>query len=540
MGALLSSALDLASRSFSERKPLESCWQDIAEHFYPDRAEFSASRITPNYSEHLTTSTPVIIATEFANVLEYMLRPFGVQWFSLTSGTEADNSVDGKQYLDNVNAAMRAAMYDPKSGFKRAAKLTDHDLARFGQGVLQVTLNMDGDGLLFRNWHLKDVSWIDDEEGRVCGVFRKWSPKVRYLKSKFKDLHKNVRECRDDNTTVQCYHVEIRSDYVGEESRDGYLSLYIDADNGHIMERVETYQLSYVVPRWALTTASQYAVSPAIIAALPDARLIQAVTLALLESGEKAVNPPLLYQEGAIRGDLALFAGGATPVDMQEMRSVGDAIHSIQIDKSGIGHGMAMREDVSASLRAAFMLNKLDLPPAIGSGGMTATEVMQRVQQYVRDATPLFDPLEDEYNGQLCEKVFAIMQRAGAFGGTDNIPESLQGKDVTFRFTSPLTETLDQRKGALFQQAMGLVAQVAEADPEAVASINFRKARTEALLSLGTPADWLRTDEEIEEMAKAQQQAQQQQQFVQQVMQGAEAAQAVGNAGEALQRLGVQ
>jgi hypothetical protein len=44
----------------------------------------------------------------------------------------------------------------------------------------------------------------------------------------------------------------------------------------------------YRIPRWQTVSGSQYSYSPATVAALPDARLIQAMTFTLLEAGEKA------------------------------------------------------------------------------------------------------------------------------------------------------------------------------------------------------------------------------------------------------------
>jgi hypothetical protein len=44
-----------------------------------------------------------------------------------------------------------------------------------------------------------------------------------------------------------------------------------------------------------------YAYSPATVVALPDARLLQQMTLTLLEAGQKAVDPPLKATSEAIR-----------------------------------------------------------------------------------------------------------------------------------------------------------------------------------------------------------------------------------------------
>jgi hypothetical protein len=62
-------------------------------------------------------------------------------------------------------------------------------------------------------------------------------------------------------------------------------------------------------------SGSAYAYSPATVVALPDARLLQQITLTLLEAGQKAVDPPWKATSEAIQGGVNSFAGGITWVD---------------------------------------------------------------------------------------------------------------------------------------------------------------------------------------------------------------------------------
>ena len=62
-----------------------------------------------------------------------------------------------------------------------------------------------------------------------------------------------------------------------------------------------------------------------------------------------------------------------------------------------------------------------------------------------------------------------------------------------------------------------------------------KEALRDGLNGLGTPANWINTDEEIDAAQKAQQQAQQQQQLLGMMTQGAEAAAKIGQTSEALQ-----
>ncbi|MTV47254.1 portal protein, partial [Streptococcus pneumoniae] len=80
---------------------------------------------------------------------------------------------------------------------------------------------------------------------------------------------------------------------------------------------------------------SQYAHSPAVVAALPDARLLQQITAVILEAGEKAITPPMVGVQEAIRGDVAVYAGGITWVDAEYDERLGEVLRPMTSDKSG-------------------------------------------------------------------------------------------------------------------------------------------------------------------------------------------------------------
>ena len=62
--------------------------------------------------------------------------------------------------------------------------------------------------------------------------------------------------------------------------------VYLDVANNHIMREHGTFSHGITLPRLQTVSGSQYAYSPCTVAGLPDARLLQAMTLTLLEAGE--------------------------------------------------------------------------------------------------------------------------------------------------------------------------------------------------------------------------------------------------------------
>lgn len=524
---------------FEKRTSILSLWQEIADNFYPERADFTVVRnIGSEFADHLMTSYPIMARRDLGNSFASMLRRDN--WFSLRAEEESREDNSAKRWMEWAAGVQRRAMYDRRSKFVRATKEGDHDFAAFGQCVISVELNRDADGILYRCWHLRDVAWAEDSEGDIGEVHRKWKPSVRTLASIFgeKNLSQAAKEklAKDPHAEINCRHVIIPAEHyeapAGKQWRTPYVSVYMDADNNHILEEVGVFNKMYVIPRWQTVSGSQYAYSPTTVAALPDARLIQSMTRVLLEAGEKATNPPMLAVQEAIRSDISIYAGGITWVDSEYDERLGEVLRPLTQDKNGIPLGMEMQQDTRSMIAEAFYLNKLTLP--MNAGDMTATEVSQRVQEYIRQALPIFQPMEYEYNGGLCEATFDILMRNGAFGSPEDIPDSLRGADVQFKFTSPLQEAVDREKGQRFNEAAEFLAQAAQIDPNAPANVDINIALRDVLDGIGVPAKWVRTEEQVAQLAQQMQQAQQAQQMAAQVEQAAQVGEQAGRAGVAL------
>ena len=481
------------------------------------------------FASNLVTSYPILARRDLGNSFGGMLRPSAKEWFHIGTNQPKREDTEAKQWLESTAGFMRRVMYDRRSQFSRATKEGDHDFAAFGQCVISVELNKALDGLLYRCWHLRDCAWVEDGEGRVGELHRRWKPTVTELRTLFPGkVHDKVDKLYEKNPFAEvnvrhvCMPIE---DYEGlpgaKKLRSPYVSVYMDCDHDHIMEEVGSGNSVYVVPRWQTVSGSQYAHSPATVAALPDGRLIQAISAVLLEAGEKAVTPPMIAVREAIRADLAVYAGGVTWVDAEYDERLGEVLRPLTQDKSGVGFGMDFVQDLRQQLADAFYLSKLNLPPAQGPD-MTAYEVGQRVQEFIRNALPLFEPLEADYNGQLCELTLDILLRnVPEIRGS--VPRSIQGMEIQFTFESPLRDALEKMKLGKFMEAQQVLATAAQLDPSVVHLIDGRKA-TRDVLGAVAPADWMRTEVEVEERLMVEQQAMEQQQQMAAMQQGAETA----------------
>ena len=433
---------------------------------------------------------------------------------------------------------MNHVMRQRATGFEEATKAADHDFVTFGNCVIQVAMNRKRDNLYYACWHLRDCAWHDNEAGMVDTFYRKWQANAidlvrmfpKTVSSKVRDLAKEdpyrkvlVWHCilPTDAYEIQCGEYELAK-------QAPWVSIFVDVDHEAILEEVPIRTHQYVVARWRKISGSPYATSPAVTAGISDARTLQEMTDTLLEAGEKATSPPMLAVQGALRSDIDITAAGVTWVDREYDERLGEVLRPLSQDTRGIPLGLEMQRETKADLETAFYINKLNLPPQ--QPGTTAYEIAERVQEYVRQALPLFAPVEVEYNTPLCELTFDNMLIEGGFGPLEEIPESLRGSSVKFTFESPLHDALEKALSQRFLESTSMMASAAAGDPSVVHLVDVKKAVREAMLGMGVPAGWLRSEYEVAQLTAADAQRAQIAELLGQMQQGADIAKTIGTA----------
>lgn len=508
--------IESGDRLFSARSGLVTHWQDIAENFYPERADFTFSRwIGQDYAANLMTSYPVLARRTLGDQFASMLRPRSKPWYKMKPEDDRlDDNRNANAWLEAKTLTMRRVMYAPQARFLRATKEGDHDYAAFGQCVITVELAKSREDLIYRTWHLRDVVWAENAEGNIDTIHRKWKLAARGVKALWPETcGPTVNQLceREGHKEINLRHIIVPSSEYEHSSgkkrsdRLPVMSIYVDADNDHILEETALHDHPYVIPRWQTVSGSQYAHSPATVVALPDSRLLQRMTLTLLEAGEKAVNPPMVATKEVIRSDIQVYAGGVTMVDMDYDERLGEALRVLDTGaRGGLAFGADIAGKYEALIKEAFYLDKINLPPVTG-GDMTATEVRARIEEYIRAALPLFEPVETDYSAPLCEKTFDLCLRNGAFGPITEMPRELGGMEIKFQFESPISQSAEREKVAQFRETAALLKEAAEMDPTLLAEFDVRTAFRDAVSGVGGPSKWLLPEEEAAKARAAEQ-----------------------------------
>jgi len=537
-------ALRFALKARSSRQNWDTLFERLALMFLPNRSGFTSERTDgEDLEDHLNSSAPALARRGLASAVSTMLRPAGRHWFRGSvkfHALNADASV--RLWLDQVTQIMFDAMYDPRARMEPNLAMCDDDLVTFGNGCVRMGWDIRGSHLRFRTRSMTNTYYVVDASGQVVGLitFEMWTlrqlierfGKDKLTKQMKRDLDQSNRENGMDKEYELVHIVVPVSDAkaMGMTVRKPWSSLWMSVTCKESLEAKGFDYFPYLTPRWDLSTGETYGRSPAMVA-LKDAQLLQAMTETVIDAGEKALNPPTWGYGDAISGLLDLSAGGFTPVEASFPGNQAP-INPIQL-------GTLPREIfefisvVEERIYSAFYRDILELPSARDKD-LTATEINARLDQYMRQAAPVFSRIEHSYNAPLVETVYKILEMNGQLPQKPDMiqmAEEYSGEDaIEFEYESPIKTARDKAEAMkIFEGMQMLAGGAATMGEQAVMAVaeNFNPdafARGVGGMKLDLP-EWLFTP--MEEMIAMRQQrmqaaeAQMQADMIQKVAPGA-------------------
>jgi hypothetical protein len=498
---------------FVEKDSFNALFQAQAEIFYPERADFFGDRAYGDERyDGIFTSVPQRMRRDMANNLGAMLRPRGKEWFKCVVRPERLMEPKlHKQWLEKTTRTQRNIVYAPPANFTRAMAESDNDYACFGNAVIRHTYNQDRSGLLFSCAHLKDCAWSENHEGVVDELHERMNLTLKQAASLFgKDnLPKEWRDKCDDHPeqkvkVQRCVApLELYEYEKGEKPRKNakYLSIYmaceVDEKEAGLGEGYFNW-FPYLVRRWMTVSGEPYGRSPCAGVALADARTLNVAQQALLKSVEWRVDPPKVAAHDAIVGEINLRAGAITYYSPEAMGDTGNRKVIENLESGDPRFGIDLTDRLAMTLGRAFFQDLMKLPEKT----MTAYEAGKWIEEYVRSAAPVFEPMEAE-NATLMDGVFERAMEKGAF---DEAPEGLQGAEVNFEFETPLSDAYRDLKA---QQASQLVTDMTlqvEIAPDSIDNVDWDEVTRGRMQNL--PTDWARDPELVKQMRDTRAEAQ--------------------------------
>lgn len=462
-------------KSSSERTNCESHWQDIAEICSPRKLNFVGTR-TPGEKRmnKIYDSTGVQAVEMLAAGLHGMATNPASKWFSLrmvgerTQDPETGEYIDlndipeVQQYLSDVEEIMWARVYAPGTNFTTALHEVYLDLAAFGTGILFVGQQRTG-GLLFECRPLAECLVAEGYDGKVDTVFRKFTLTVRQMIQLSNEMGWRPSEDTMDKYRDQKYDetVEVVHAVYPREERDPsakntknmeWASCYFEREAMHELEETGFEEFPYQVARWSKYAPEVYGRGPG-MTALPDLKMLQAMTLTKIKLAQKNADPPLWLKDDGMVGPTRTIPGG-----INYWR--GNPNDGVMLQPTSLQGWQYLVQDIEMLKEQIRRTFYADLMRMAERPNMTATEVVQRTSEMMRLFGPLIGRLESEMLGPLIERVFGILSRETDDAGKPLLPtppDFLGGKDFTVEFVSPVATAQKQAQAESILQVMNLV-----------------------------------------------------------------------------------
>lgn len=494
----------------ADRTVWESHWQEIAELTRPMRAEFTGRQVPGSKrTSKIYDGTAGMAADNLASGLWGMATNGGTEWFKLRHQIDQLNEAgDVAVWLDDCTSRMRDALNAEGQQFYGQADEFIADLVCFGTGVFYSEEQQGRGRMRYQCRHLAECYIAENENEVVDTLYRRFEWTARQAARKWPGKVSRAIEqaaMKEPERKFPFLHcVMPRDDYDPRRSLSlrgkRFASYYVEIEGKAILSEGGYYEFPYQVARWSKASRGLYGDSPAMLA-LPDVKMINAMSKATIVGAQKRVDPALLApDEGVIRGIRTApgqIVYGA--VDQQGRQLV----HPLQTG-ADVNLGLELEEQRRTAIREAFFFSLMMMA---GPPYRTATEVLIQQEEKMRVMGPQLARLQTEFLDPFIARLFQVMFRAGAFAPPPEILAQYPG--LSAEYVSPLARAQKAQRGAATVRALQAIQPIAAVDPSAMDNIDVDATVRDLADAFGMPAKNLRDPREVAQV-RAQRQQQQQ------------------------------
>ena len=547
--ALVQDLLDRLKQLQSDRQPWEAHWYDVARYALPDAERFDGmfaakdkhSAIDSVVSEPIASRrtreiydmTSLWAIDRGASGTLSLVMPQHGTWHDLEADDPfaPDPNDEDKRWYEQVRDYLFTTRANPKSGFWTANKASVRATWAFGTGVFYTEESSRGvdSPISYRYVPLSECHLGCDFEGNVNTNFRLFGRSAKQcvgrwpgkMSGKVQKMAEDPKQCDKIVTILHAvYPRNGETGGYGNTNRDSrFSSCYVEVDEKHLIGESGFYEFPYVVYHWQRNNPGPYSEGP-ISLALADIKMLNLMSKNEAIATQQWVRPPMAsHDDGMPRVNLNSGAVNPGYVNAQGQLLVQPIISAQRPD-----FAQAILEAKRNQIKGMLYL---DLWQVLVSErpGETATAAMIRAQEKTELLGPVGSSLQHGLSF-LVDREIAILVRRGAFepGAKLAAPESIQGRGISPRFTSPIDRGRRLSEYQAMQEIAVFAGELAKAGKvEALEKLDAAEMIDQAQEILGAPRSIIVSDDVLE-------QRQQQRQMAEMTARGTEATRAAGEA----------
>ncbi len=505
----------------SERQNYNVFWQDVAKYIVPRKAYITRTR-TPgakyDYDIYDTTAmmANIILA---AGLHSYLTNP-NSKWFSLRVQDEvANKDEDVKLWLSDTEGRIYNTLN--ASNFNQQIHELYLDLGAFGVACMYEEEDPKNN-VRFYTRDIAEIYLCENEREEVDTVYRKFTLTARQAFDKWGEKAGEVvknfydkKEYDKSVTFIHCVTPRYVRDISKENSRDmPFESTYIEVSKKHLVNESGYQEFPYFTPRFNKNSGEVWGSSPGMVS-YSDIRMLNEMVKVLIRAAQKIVDPPIVLPHD---GFILPIKYGPGALNFRTKNTANDKIEPLGT-YANIPVGMEIINDYRNLIKKNYFVDLFLLLADPARKDMTATEVMQRVEEKMLILAPVLGRLMNEFLDPLINRTFAILWRTNKISPP---PDILQGLPYEIEYISPLarSQKLDQMKS--INSFLTLISQMAAVKPDVLDNVNEDEVVKNIQDLYGVNPKFVRGEDEVKAIREARALQIQQQQQMATLQQGAD------------------
>ena len=484
-------------------EPWKALWREVNEYVLPWSGRFLHShrdrleiRRGQNVHNSITYNAIHTAASGLHGGLTSPSRP----WFELSHpDEEMMESTAVRAWIHLVQNSQRQVL--AQSNFYAAVQDLYYEALAYGQGVTLMEKDPGGGVVRFRTLTCGEYRLANGADLRINAVYRRLAMTAPQMEDAF------GRECLPEDVILAL--VEKRMDHVfyliqaiqpwgfldGVSSAEWeYESVYFMEEGGgdRALVRRGYRTKPFVAVRWGTIGDDVYGYSPGQMA-LADIRQLQTQERAYVNAVNWIADPAWLVSDSMkdrlARGEIRPGAiVGASPQEAQHL------FRPLMRPLFDFANIRLKIQDVQERIQATFY-NPLFLMVQTRNGQMTATEVMQLVEEKASILGPVLERFQAELFDPVLDRVFAIM--ADDFGMIPPPPAEIAGGGLKIDYTSMLAQAQKQAGLSGMTHFLAMAGEITGRFPESGLKINPDEAIDQLAYIDNVPPKVVRSDDEV-------------------------------------------
>lgn len=527
-------------------------WEEIAELVDP------VSRNTFQYgnwnfpgqkkTDRQVDATAMAALIRFAAIMDSLLTPRNQQWHGLRAEDfDIRDRREVKLWFEGTVRTMFQHRYRPIANFSSQNQMQFMQLGAYGTGGMFVDQAVDANNnplraLRYKQIPLGELFLRENHQGLIDGFVRWYRLTARQAWQKFGATGRfpeGLRSSLESGSMQQfdfLHRVCPRSDYdpsrIDTKGKQ-FASYHVCMVGPVLLGEGGYYTFPLAASRYTQIAGEVYGRSP-VMSILPAIKTLNTEKRTFLKQGHRAGDPIILTSDDGLIDGVSLRPGA---MNKGGMTSDGKPLVSV-LPTGNIQTTKEMMDDERTLINDMLLVSLFQI--LTESPSMTATEVIERVNEKGILIAPTVGRQDSEYIGPMNVRELDLLARLGAL---EPMPPALASRIQSWPggfetvSTNPLSRAARAQEASGFMRTLQVATEVAQAtgDTSVYDPFKFDVAIPGIAEIQGAPLAWMEDDKAIamKRQARAQQLARQQQ------IQAAPAAAAMLKAHVAAQSAGV-